>query len=214
MMLRVKGDLNESEYAAIQNVFSQAESIANEFFDGDLAAALNLAGGFEFDSDQLSRVKMRFRSHQVSNIAYTETMTRPQPAQIEESVAPAAPQVALRAPVTAAPEPAPERAPDVAEPAPTPTPEAAPASPNVIDDQSLASFFETLSGFLRSVSEGFEPASGGGSFRLHYSESFKLDILKAVIHTVAPEESSVVADNTVHLIDNLAIVEEAEAKAS
>lgn len=62
MALKVNGDLNEAEFAAIQRVFAQAEAIADEFFNGDLAAAFDMAAGIEFDSEQLARVKMRFVS--------------------------------------------------------------------------------------------------------------------------------------------------------
>lgn len=80
LRLRVAGDLSESEYAAIKNVFAQAESIAGEFFDGDLAAAFSLASSLNYDSDQLARVNLRFRSQQVTSTRYTESITRSAPA--------------------------------------------------------------------------------------------------------------------------------------
>jgi hypothetical protein len=79
MALKVNGDLNEAELAAVQKVFAQAESIANEFFNGDLAAAFDMAAGLEYDTEQLARVGMRFREKLVSNVdrrAATERIAR------------------------------------------------------------------------------------------------------------------------------------------
>lgn len=62
LVLRVNGDINDAERAAIQSVFDTAEDLAAEFFAGDMEAALEIAAGLQFDSEQLARVSMRFRS--------------------------------------------------------------------------------------------------------------------------------------------------------
>lgn len=192
MILKVDGDLNEAEFAAIQDVFMQAEKIANEFFGGDLAAAFDLAQGFEFDTEQLARVKMRFRFTEMTRVSYTESVqTAPPSATIEPAVDSA--RIAPSAPVQA-----------VAE-----TDEAAPqpvAAPGISD---LSGLFETLSTFLRSIGEGFAAESGTVSFKMHYSESFKLELLKAVIHTTAPDDSADEAAAVVAVID--AVVNVADA---
>ncbi|MGB5491099.1 MAG: hypothetical protein WBM76_09770, partial [Woeseiaceae bacterium] len=95
MVLKVEGDLNESELAAIKNVFAKAEQIADEFFGGDIGAAFNLAQGFEFDTEQLARVNMRFKMRQVSNIAFAESV-RPAPLTSVSTPAVAAPVAAER----------------------------------------------------------------------------------------------------------------------
>ena len=207
MLLRVKGDLSEAEMSAIQGVFEQAEAIASQFFDGDIAAALSLVDGLEFDGEQLAGVRMGFRSHQVSNFAFSGVVTEPEVVPADDAAA--APADA--APVEAAPvEAAPVSAEDgTAEP--VAATENEPSATHVIRQPGIADFFEAVSAFLRSASEGFAGETGGAEFRLHFSESFKLNILQAVIHTVAPEDSQAVADNAVALVDGIAESDEAVA---
>ena len=213
MMLKVEGDLNESELAAIKNVFAKAEQIADEFFGGDIGAAFNLAQGFEFDTEQLARVNMRFKMRQVSNIAFAESV-RPAPLTSVGTPAVAAPVSAERpapetqpvvAPVTSAVPPVvtPAVTPVELEPAvqPVETDVVAPAAPDL--SSTLASFFDALSAFLQSVGEGFQAEMGSGSFTYHYSESFKLDLLRAVVNTVAPEASTDAAATAEMLIDSV-----------
>ena len=210
MMLKVQGDLNESELAAIKNVFAKAEQIADEFFGGDIGAAFNSAQGFEFDTEQLARVNMRFKMRQVSNVAYAESL---RPAALKPAEEPAVTSsdsvqrpvpegqrvddapVATTAPPVAAPA-------EPAAPLEPVTPEPAPAA--ALDVSSaLASFFDALSAFLQSVGEGFEAGQGSASFSYQYSESFKLDLLKAVFNTVAPEASADAAAKAETLIDGV-----------
>lgn len=210
LMLRVNGDLNDSELAAIQNVFSQAEEIANEFFDGDISAAFNAAQGFEFDAEQLARVNMRFRLQQVSNVTYSEQVSAP---AVAPSPAPDRP-ILLPADVLA-PTPRPDPVEPVTDdelhaepilptnPVETPTTEAPIVEPAPADVGALAGFFDLLSGFLRSIGDGFAAENGNASFQYHYSESFKLEILRAVIHAAAPTESTDAADNAERLIDGI-----------
>lgn len=202
MMVRIEGDLNEAELAAIQNVFAQAEMIADEFFGGDIGAAFNLAEGFEFDTEQLSRVNMRFRMREVTNIAYAESVR-------------ATPIAPSDSPATAVPEP--DSAPVLAEQIVSDEPFAAPteidvAEQHVAADQpensppealALSRFFDALSTFLRSVGEGFETNTIGGGFSYHYAESFKLELLKAVFHTVAPDDAGEAAANAASAIDRV-----------
>ncbi|MDJ0701140.1 MAG: hypothetical protein QNJ07_14930 [Woeseiaceae bacterium] len=187
LMLRVKGDINASELGAIKNVFAQAEAMASEFFNGDIGAAFAMAEGFEFDVEQLARVNLRFRSQQVSDIAYRETVVAPVAGPSESAPEPAAvaPQPgAERSPSSTPPEPAklPEVTPAVEDAAPVEQPVAA----DDIGESALEGYFDALSGFLRSLGEGFESSS----VRYHYSESFKLRMLESVMHTMAPDESA------------------------
>lgn len=199
LSLHIEGDLNDSELAAIQNVFAQAEKIANEFFDGDIGAAFNLAQGFEFDTEQLARVKLGFQSREVSRVSYAESVrVATDPVAVEAPVEQA--PVAAETPVVAAP---------VATtiPSVTETAEAQEQSqPSAIASSALSSFFETIGAFLRTVGEGFPAGSSEASYQFHYSESFKLELLKAVVHTVAPQESEQAAASAGAIID--VVVEE------
>lgn len=216
MMMRVEGDLNEAEMAAIQNVFAQAEMIADEFFGGDIGAAFNVAQGFEFDTDQLARVNMRFKMREMTNIAYAESVRAIPAAEFDPPpvMAQPAPPVTLppaaTSPVTTPPaveaptrvEPAPVDKPAVLETVPETdeSPDLEPA-PSLLDISVLEKFLETLSVFLRSVGEGFVTSESG--FRYHYSESFKLEMLKAVLHTVAPDDAVEASDNAAVVIDGV-----------
>jgi hypothetical protein len=173
----------------------QAEKIANEFFGGDLAAAFDLAQGFEFDAEQLARVKMRFRFTETTRVSYTESVQTAPPAAIIQPAVDSA-RIAPVAPVQA-----------VAE-----TDEAAPQPVAAPDTSDLSGLFETLSTFLRSIGEGFAAESGTVSFKMHYSESFKLELLKAVMHTTAPDDSADEAAAVATVID--AVVNEADATES
>ncbi len=176
LMMRVKGDINENELGAIRNVFAQAEAMANEFFDGDVAAAFAMAQGLDFDAEQLARVNMRFRSQQVSNVAYRETVVQRAPEPREPAPVPA--------PAELPPVVAPVELPEPALVTPEAVAEEVPAVVADVEDDALTGYFDQLSDFLRSIGEGFE----SGSFRYHYSESFKLTLLESVMHVVAPEQ--------------------------
>jgi len=207
MALKVNGDLNEAELAAIQKVFAQAESIANEFFDGDLAAAFDMAAGLEYDTEQLARVGMRFREKLVSNVSYAaigalepQSLAAPTPVEVSktEPVAMPSPGVAPDAAgITAMP---PMREPDA--PIETVVVEQ-PTEPETAlpDEGAISQFMDLLSSFLQSINEGFELDSGTVSFRFHFSQSFKLEILKSVLQVSAPEDSGTAADNAAALID-------------
>jgi len=62
LRIRVEGDLNAAEREAIRSVFAAAEQLADNFYSGDVGAALEIAAGLELDSEQLARVSMNFRS--------------------------------------------------------------------------------------------------------------------------------------------------------
>lgn len=152
LMLKVNGDLSEAELTAIQNVFAQAEQIANEFFGGDLAAAFESAEGFEFDMEQLARVNLRFKMQQATEISYAGTIG---------------------------------------------------SGERLIEPDSAPQVETAVSQFLRAIGDGFAQSSGEGSFRLHYSESFKLELLRAVIHVAAPESSETATTDADAVIEQL-----------
>lgn len=198
MVLRVKGDLNEAEMTAIKSVFEQAEAIAGEFFGGDLGAAFEMAAGLEYDTEQLSRINMRFRERQTSNVAYAAIGTS-QPGVVEEP-----------GPIIAGPtEPVVESVEPVAVPGPVSTSEAPEVVPEVTPEVSLPledaidGFFNLLASFLSSLNEGFESDSESGSFRFFHSQSFNLQILKTVFQVSAPEDSGDAAEAAATLVDTV-----------
>ncbi len=225
LTLSVKGDLNDAEFAAIQNVFAQAESIANEFYDGDLSAAFSLASNLEFDVEQLSKVNLRFRSREVTTATFgqiRETAVVPPALEPQPAPPPAAkpvePSQAAPGPVipTVAADVEPRAADDVETAAPTPAepPSQVPQTTDLLDAPFLE-FFALLTDFLRSVADGFERAAERlsadaiqpetSTFKYHYSQSFKLEIFKSVLELAAPQEGSDDAGNlAARLIDGIA----------
>ncbi len=99
LKLVIKGDLNEAEFEAIRDVYAKAESLATKFFGGDMRAALEIAAGLDYDSEQLARVSMRFKSVERINTTMAALQSSPQIAAPIEADADAAPSMA--APLTA-----------------------------------------------------------------------------------------------------------------
>lgn len=209
-MLQVKGDLNEAETAAIRNVFAQAEMIAEEFFDGDVGAAFNSMQSTQFDTEQLARVDLRFRGQEITSGAYVQVTTAaPESGDLEAPIVTAVEGSGASAPETSA-------ALDVeaqpgAEEAAAAQPEGAANDSPIADDaatppsvfSTMADFLDTLSAFLRTVGDGFKAESSSVNYTYHYSESFKLNLLKAVVNTVAPEDAGNAVANAELVIDSV-----------
>ena len=187
LMLKVEGELDEGELEAIRNVLAHADDIATEFFDGDLAAAFELAQDFSFDSSELARVKMRFGLNEVTKLRYAEATTDAGTRPAEDSAGPDAvlhdTATPVAAPVSdvesdAVPAAAPDRASVHAD------------SESGDPDSSERQLENVIAGFLRTVREGFFAADEVGPTQLHFSERFKLDLLQAVVRTIgeAPGE--------------------------
>lgn len=97
----VRGDLNAEEMEAIQATIAQAADLADDFFDGDVAAAFGAAAELDIDGDQLARVKLNMRS--VERLTYT-SRGRGQIPKPEQAPA-GGMQVLDEAPVQSEPEP-------------------------------------------------------------------------------------------------------------
>lgn len=203
MMVKVRGDLSEAELGAIEGILGHAQEIADAFFGGDMRSAFESVSGFEFDSDQIARVNMRFRMQSYTQVSYAQSSTLA-PA-MSKPVSEPAMTADTPAPAIAAETPAPAVAaePDVPAVAENPSAESsAPANPVVAID-ALQGFFEMVGSFLRGVSEGFEGVSGSATLRYHHSESFKLSLLQSVINTLAPDESENAAANAVEALEQI-----------
>ena len=206
--LFVQGDLNEAEFAAIQSIFDQAGTIAAQFFNGDVATAFDAMSGLEVDADQLAKVRLDFRTTVVSEVTYAQLAdsprisepdspapidTTPQPLPVVDQPAVVDEPAVVEAPVVVATPVAEPDAQNTGQPVPGDAAEATITPiPQPVDQQSaLAGFFDLINSFLASLSEGFEGEADdtGQGFTLHYSQFFKLEILKSVIHAAAPADS-------------------------
>lgn len=61
LSVRVRGDLNAEELAAIVDTINQAVELADDFFGGDVQAAFQSAAAFDIDGEQLARVTLKMR---------------------------------------------------------------------------------------------------------------------------------------------------------
>lgn len=61
LSVKVRGDLNSEEFAAIQDTIAQAIELANDFFAGDVQAAFEFAAALDIDGEQLAGVRLRMR---------------------------------------------------------------------------------------------------------------------------------------------------------
>lgn len=188
LAVMVRGDLNEAEMGAIESVLAQAQEMADAFFGGDIGAAFASASSFEFDTEQLARVKMRFKMQQESEVSYAQaSRIEVAPAEVE-AAEPAEVSEPLAAEVQ-------EQEVQAAEVAAEPE-----VAPEPVPDDAMQGFFEMVGNFLRSVSEGF---TDGGGIRYQYTESFKLSLLQSVINTAAPSEAESAKDGAIALIDHM-----------
>ncbi len=199
LVLRVRGDLNEAEMEAIRSVFAKAEQLADEFFSGDMNAALEIAAGLEFDSEQLARVSMRFRS--VEQVRATQITQSIPPADSAPAFSPTpvtedAPLVEpgfRAAPVPAGALPVEKHSP--AELTDAPAKAAEPSSATVAEPlgvfASLASYLERLAEFLEQTAadlgRGLAIDGEGSRFRFESRQSLQMEILRVVMTVKAPE---------------------------
>ncbi|MEO1594802.1 MAG: hypothetical protein AAFS02_06100 [Pseudomonadota bacterium] len=233
----VEGDINSDERAAIEDVLAQASEIADEFFGGDLAAAFENAAEFEFDSEQLQRVNLRFRVQEERSVRFAEEVVT-SPAERLDDTAPGpvkipVPSIADLGPIINRPAPVgpaipfvpaqPESAdiqPIKAEPVVDNVAEAAPvveAAPEPavekapVNTDALNGFFAFVSNFLSETTTAFQVA--GESSKFFFSESFKLTLLRETFVAAAPESQETAAETAAGIVDKLLEVDATAAQA-
>ena len=192
----VQGNISAAEATAIGDVIGQVESLANQFFSGDVAQAFASAASLQIDSTQLASVALRLRfSASYSAIAVTEAP----PAATGSSAAgtsgatPAAPAArppAASAPATSAPAAV---APDSTATAPDSTaatnaaatsPAATTPATDTTTTASPPSIMSILQSFLQQVLDF--ALAGSGNDSVMASAHMRLKLLLAVTETIAP----------------------------
>lgn len=68
--LQVQGDLNESEMAALEDLMSQVNDLAEEFYTGDLGTAFDMAMELTSDADQIAQFSLDLKQSYVSHTEY------------------------------------------------------------------------------------------------------------------------------------------------
>jgi hypothetical protein len=215
--LRVYGDLNDTELAAIQGVFEQAADIAQEFFDGDLAAAFESSQAIEFDAAQIAKIRLHFRSQTSVSALYNQ----PAPAAVEPPEPTGEPAVdTVQSEQTSQPfasQPGALQPADQTDEAPATDPadastEAATASQDTAATE-LNNLADAIADYFRSFVEGLEALQFNSSddeesgYRL--VTAFKLDVLKATIVASAGEGQEAAAEQAAEAIEEAAVSEAA-----
>ncbi len=75
----VEGDLNEAEMTAIEDLMAQVNNLADEFYEGDLGTAFNMAMDLSSDKDQIAQFSLNLRQSQVSSYQYSKASQYEQP---------------------------------------------------------------------------------------------------------------------------------------
>jgi hypothetical protein len=163
--ISVKGDLNGEELAAISELFGKVESLAADFFAGDVQKAFEAATSLGFDAEQIAGFAL--------NLSTRESLR-------QESIG--KPAMAKPAPA-ANPVIAPVASPVDPDPAPASPVAAAPAA--AAAPPEAASVQTTLGSYLRALMDTLqEPVAAG---RLDFSMKWKLEVVVAAVESSAPK---------------------------
>ena len=73
LQIEIDGDLDDDEVAAIKDVLSQIDNIAQRFFGGDIEQAIAGLENFSFDDSELSSVGLDLALKQEINVSQVET---------------------------------------------------------------------------------------------------------------------------------------------
>jgi hypothetical protein len=68
--LQVEGDLSDEEMAAIEELMGQVNELADEFYNGDIGTAFDMAMELESDADQIAEFSLNLKQRQVSAYEY------------------------------------------------------------------------------------------------------------------------------------------------
>lgn len=187
--ISVEGNLNDDEIAAIRDVLTKVEDLADDFFAGDVQAAFEAASNLDIDGDQLASVALELKLKQRLSAAGFLSQPVSTPAPIP-TPAPTAPPVEASPPPASAPVvdvpdvPPPQAADEAAEgdtpPATDPAPTTPPPEGEPLPDASA------ITSFLMDLLDSLQDAGSSGSFSVSWR--FKLEMLYSVVTTRSVEE--------------------------
>jgi hypothetical protein len=175
--ISVKGDLNDEELAAISELVGKVESLAADFFAGDVQKAFEAAATLGFDAEQIAGFALKLSTRESLR---QESIGKPAIAK----PAPAANPVIAPVESTPETEAGVDGAPAAAVAAPV-VPAAAAVPPESATAPEAASVQTTLGNYLRSLMGALqEPVAAG---RLEFSMKWKLEVVVAAVESSAPK---------------------------
>ncbi|MET0658302.1 MAG: hypothetical protein ABW110_09135 [Steroidobacteraceae bacterium] len=190
--LSVEGDLNADELQAIQNVVQKVDTLANNFFAGNVDEALAKAADLDIDTEQLANVALRLSLKQRVEVGALTVRRVESP--VIPPAAPHAPAAAedpvATAPATPVVDATPvvidevAATPEVEVPAPEAAPVTPPAEPDATDDQSPQA---VIAKFVAHLLTTFQ--STDSETRVSLSFKMKLQLLTSAIEAKQSEDS-------------------------
>jgi len=197
--LQVEGDLNSAELAAIGDLVRKVDSLANEFFAGDVEQAFAAAADLQIDSAQLADYSLRLSMSQKVRIRTTESLASregvPQPAaDTPSAVPPPTEPVKPASESTAVLTEAPAATADASGAAAVEPASSVPAATGAAAE--LASVQEIIGAFVAKLRSSFTLSSTDRGLGL--TASIKLTLLSAAIET-HPDSTPVTAAATASL---------------
>jgi hypothetical protein len=186
----VQGNISAAEAAAIGDVVNQVETLADQFFAGNVAQAFASAGSLQIDSAQLASVALSLRYRAsfsavgVATAAPAAPAPTPAPADGSGAPAPANPTTGTDTTSAASPPPAttPATVP-AADPASGTTPAASPPA-----SAAPPSIMSILQDFMKQVLDF--ALSGTGDQSVVASAHLRLKLLLSVTETLAPASTA------------------------
>jgi hypothetical protein len=196
VQISVRGNLNADELKAINDLLSQVDSLASQFFSGDLQGAFSAAAALNADPGEIARYSLHLTYAQlgVGPVASTPaTSTVP-----AAPVAPAAPAASSDAGSTSSDASAASSG-DADGTSGDGSNTSGSASPSTGTDSSSAptssaSPQQTIGSFIQDVLGKLAAATGGGSF--NFSMKWKLELLASALPSYAPSAQSASAPST------------------
>jgi hypothetical protein len=199
--LQVEGDLSQAELAAIGDLVAKVDTLANEFFAGDVEQAFAAAQDLQLDTSQLADYSLKLSMTQKVRIHALTVPALTADLQPEAAPVPAASAETVASPQTEVPAIEETAAPSVdtsrdvpSDPAPVATAPASPAS----EPMQAATVQQIIGTFVARLRASF--AMSATESGLGISSSVKLSLLAAAIEA-HPQSTSATPDATAALKD-------------
>lgn len=201
--IRVKGDLNEQELAAIQSVIDQAGAMAENFFSGNTSDAFASASELEIDATQLANVRIRMKTSEQLTYPMAGALQAPGVSPQVETDKPAVDESQAAGPTSSATSPSVEpdkSAATVADAAGSEggdTAAPAPGEPEAIDDagaldrdQLMANVLQSIGSFLNNLFTAFSGGEDDADNNIAPTDmTLKLQVFRSMLLSISDMEN-------------------------
>ena len=189
--ISVQGELNDEELAAITELVDKVETLAADFFAGDVQKAFEAATSLGFDAEQIAGFALKLSTRETlrqQSIGKPVEAPPAKPAALPKApvAAPAVAPANSSLPVDEAPAAAPAADAGAADPA-DPADAADAAVPGADDAGAADSIRDTLGSYLRDLLGALQqqPAAAG---RFEFSMKWKLEVVVAAVESKLPAD--------------------------